>query len=172
MDWTKEENVTELKKLWAAGLSASDIGDRMGASRNSILGKAHRLRLTDRSTTQRVDAKRVKRVGRLSKTPRPLIYGRTPQGFSLTPTEGEPLPPPQETDIPRKPLELLEDNECRWPTREINGRHHFCAAPKLSPWHSYCAAHTKRSVNEVVAYRVPPRPMAAKIPTFADAEAD
>jgi hypothetical protein len=39
------ERLAQLRSLWATGLSASQIGDRIGISRNAVLGKIHRLGL-------------------------------------------------------------------------------------------------------------------------------
>jgi hypothetical protein len=49
--WT-DERVEQLKKLWGAGLSASQVAAelRCGATRNSVIGKVHRLGLSKRST--------------------------------------------------------------------------------------------------------------------------
>ena len=45
--WT-DERLDELKKLWAEGLSISQIGEALGVSRNAIAGKAHRMGLPKR----------------------------------------------------------------------------------------------------------------------------
>ena len=43
MSWT-DERVELLKKLWADGLSASQIaGELGGITRNAVIGKVHRL---------------------------------------------------------------------------------------------------------------------------------
>ena len=48
MAWT-DERVELLKKLWAEGLSASQIAGRLGGvTRNAVIGKAHRLGLKGR----------------------------------------------------------------------------------------------------------------------------
>ena len=47
MTWT-EERVAELQRLWDTGKSASEIGKILGVSKNSVVGKAHRLKLTAR----------------------------------------------------------------------------------------------------------------------------
>ena len=44
MAWT-EEKVSELKELWGSGLTTSQIGERLGYSKNAVIGKAHRLGL-------------------------------------------------------------------------------------------------------------------------------
>ena len=53
MAWT-EERVELLKKLWAEGLSASQIAGRLGGvTRNAVIGKVHRLGLAGRATSSR-----------------------------------------------------------------------------------------------------------------------
>jgi GcrA cell cycle regulator len=47
MAWT-EEMVEELKKLWDEGVTTGEIGRRLHISKNSIVGKVHRLGLSGR----------------------------------------------------------------------------------------------------------------------------
>ncbi len=47
MPWT-DDMVDSLKKMWDEGLSTGEIGKRLGVSKNSIVGKVHRLQLTAR----------------------------------------------------------------------------------------------------------------------------
>ena len=47
MPWT-DEMVEDLKKMWKEGLSTGEIGKRLGVSKNSIVGKVHRLQLDGR----------------------------------------------------------------------------------------------------------------------------
>ena len=46
-EWTTER-VEELTKLWATGLSASEIGRRLGITKNAVVGKVRRLDLAMR----------------------------------------------------------------------------------------------------------------------------
>lgn len=51
MNWT-EERVELLKKLWNEGLSASQVAAQLGGvSRNAVIGKVHRLKLSGRGKT-------------------------------------------------------------------------------------------------------------------------
>lgn len=51
MSWT-DERVEVLKKLWSDGLSASQIAAQLGGvSRNAVIGKVHRLKLSGRGKT-------------------------------------------------------------------------------------------------------------------------
>src|SRR4051795_7024894 len=48
MNWT-DERVELLRKLWSDGLSASQIAAQLGGvSRNAVIGKVHRLKLSSR----------------------------------------------------------------------------------------------------------------------------
>ena len=47
MAWT-DKMVEELKKLWNLGITTGEIGKRLGISKNSIVGKVHRLGLEGR----------------------------------------------------------------------------------------------------------------------------
>ena len=48
MSWT-DERVETLKKMWAEGQSASQIAKELGGvTRNAVIGKVHRLGLSNR----------------------------------------------------------------------------------------------------------------------------
>ncbi len=47
MAWT-DAQIADLKRLWTAGQSASQIGNALGVSKNAVIGKAHRLKLPAR----------------------------------------------------------------------------------------------------------------------------
>ncbi|HSF64779.1 MAG TPA: GcrA family cell cycle regulator, partial [Paracoccaceae bacterium] len=49
MSWT-DERVETLKKMWAEGQSASQIAKELGGvTRNAVIGKVHRLGLSNRA---------------------------------------------------------------------------------------------------------------------------
>ena len=51
MSWT-DERVGILTKMWAEGNSASQIAKELGGvTRNAVIGKVHRLGLSNRATT-------------------------------------------------------------------------------------------------------------------------
>ena len=52
MAWT-EQMVEDLKKMWHEGLTTGEIGKRLGVSKNSIVGKVHRLQLSGRTSPKR-----------------------------------------------------------------------------------------------------------------------
>ena len=53
MSWT-EEREQKLKDLWEKGYTASQIAEMLGegTTRNSVIGKAHRLKLAARATSK------------------------------------------------------------------------------------------------------------------------
>lgn len=53
-DWS-EPRVTQLRKLWADGLSALQIGQALRLSKNAVIGKVHRLGLEGRPSPIRRD---------------------------------------------------------------------------------------------------------------------
>lgn len=43
-----ESAVTTLREMWSEGFSAALIAEKLGTSRNAVIGKAHRLHLEER----------------------------------------------------------------------------------------------------------------------------
>lgn len=57
MSWT-DERVEKLRELWAEGMSASQIAKIMGGvTRNAVIGKVHRLGLSNRGPSATEEAK-------------------------------------------------------------------------------------------------------------------
>jgi len=50
MSWT-DEAVQLLKELWLEGRSAREIGERLGMTRNAVIGKANRMGLAHKTKT-------------------------------------------------------------------------------------------------------------------------
>ena len=107
MTWN-DERVDALKKLWADGLSASQIAGRLGGvTRNAVIGKVHRLGLAGRATTSRMKSHRP-RVRTAQAAKRGLMMRTRPPGGvansplkSLYLADTEPyVPPAEELVIP------------------------------------------------------------------------
>ena len=87
--WT-DERVELLKKLWADGLSASQIATELGnVTRNAVIGKVHRLGLSGRA----------KDVKAASATPRARKVTRAPSAPA-------PIPPQPHSNVVLAPIPL------------------------------------------------------------------
>src|SRR3954469_23529852 len=81
MNWT-DERVETLKKLWADGLSASQIAAELGGiTRNAVIGKVHRLGLSGRAKSPTSAAPRPRKTRphtqHMVRVARPAIRGNT-----------------------------------------------------------------------------------------------
>src|SRR3990167_3504199 len=150
MAWT-DERVELLKKLWAEGLSASQIAGRLGSvTRNAVIGKVHRLGLSGRATTSRMKSHR----------PRPRMASKRMAKARFSPL-GNPAfralyqeqaevyhPPVEELAIPlneRKTIQTLSECSCRWPIGDPQlSDFHFCGKNKV-PGLPYCEFHARRA---------------------------
>ncbi|MEM9967265.1 MAG: GcrA family cell cycle regulator [Pseudomonadota bacterium] len=99
MSWT-EERVEILKKLWGEGQSASQIAKELGGvTRNAVIGKVHRLGLSNRatSTTNKPDAKGKPAAKTEAKT-------KAPAQSTAPEMKTEPANPPKSTLPARKQI--------------------------------------------------------------------
>jgi GcrA cell cycle regulator len=158
MAWT-DDRVEQLKKLWAEGLSASQIAGRIGGvSRNAVIGKVHRLGLSGRATTSRMKSHRSR--PRSAITAKRALRTRigvvgNPALRALYQPESEPYVQPfEELDIPlneRRTIQTLTECSCRWPIGDPQTpEFHFCNRNKV-PGLPYCEFHARRAFQ-------PPQP--------------
>jgi len=59
-DWTPER-VSTLMALWGEGIPTSEIGRRLGVTKNAVVGKVHRLGLPKRNSPIRTEKPVVKK---------------------------------------------------------------------------------------------------------------
>ena len=117
--WT-DERLEELKKLWAQGLSISQIGEALGVSRNAIAGKAHRMGLPKR--------------------PSPISKPKAEK------RKVEPVV--EEQDLPLR-LELRQlvwsRSKCCWPTGDPKKNGFVFCGDTVVPGKPYCLPHCKEA---------------------------
>jgi GcrA cell cycle regulator len=149
ISWS-EERIALLTELWAEGLSTSKIAVSLGdVSRNSVIGKVHRLGLPGRKTTSRSSKARSSGRKRRIASPRPV------QGASaLEPVKASaPKPMPRLVIVSEmeKVVEIaagvklldLDEHMCRWPEGDPKaGDFHFCGRRSVESL-SYCARHAR-----------------------------
>ena len=154
MAWT-DDRVEVLKKLWAEGLSASQIAARLGGvTRNAVIGKVHRLGLSGRATPSRTPRPKPRRT-REPSHPSKISSFRTAGATALkvdTEIDSHPIieaepAPLREVSTPssgeRCNILQLSDKTCRWPIGDP-GSEDFCfcgATPKAGQ--PYCDHHVQ-----------------------------
>ncbi len=91
MSWT-DERVEKLKELWAEGMSASQIAKVMGGvTRNAVIGKVHRLGLSNRGGPAPDEGQR---------PAEPVAPVASPAPAAAAPPAPEPAPAPVEETLP------------------------------------------------------------------------
>ena len=154
MSWT-DDRVATLTKLWADGLSASQIAAELGGvTRNAVIGKVHRLGLSGRAKPANTSARKIKTAARGGSTynarPRALKpTGRTaPSAPSRPVIEDIPVPVSKKID-----LVDLSEKTCKWPHGDPSGNDfHFCGnTPKEDA--PYCEYHCRLAYQTVTDRR-------------------
>jgi GcrA cell cycle regulator len=153
--WT-DERVELLKKLWADGLSASQIaGELGGITRNAVIGKVHRLGLSGRAKapSSSVPRQRKPRAPSMFRAPRPMMRGNTALAHAPA-YDYDPEPEPEliENIIPigqRCTLLELNDEKCHWPIGDPGQPDFFFCGGKTGTGIPYCGYHAR------VAYQPP-----------------
>ena len=130
MSWT-EERVETLKTMWGEGKSASQIAKELGGvTRNAVIGKVHRLGLSNRATPAKATTKEAakpkvapkakskpaeseveKEVKAETPAPKPAVAKEVPRTKAIIPA-GQPLPPqPSNSEISAEALASLVEIE-------------------------------------------------------------
>ena len=142
MAWT-DDRVDELKKLWAEGLSASQIAKQLGGvTRNAVIGKVHRLGLSGRATPSR-PARRPAAAPTRTRAPsqpaKPRVTARAePTTSPVKVLEAAPLPNGEFATVL-----TLKDSMCKWPLGDpATGDFRFCGR-RSSAGDAYCEAHAE-----------------------------
>jgi GcrA cell cycle regulator len=154
MNWN-DERVELLKKLWADGLSASQIAAQLGGvSRNAVIGKVHRLKLSGRGRTSSATPRPKKTApngGRSSsRGGRPVTasIGATAlkAQYDVEAVARRDLRPIEDVVVPiSRKLKLVELNEhtCKWPNGDpMSEDFSFCGNDSGDSG-PYCTYHSR-----------------------------
>ena len=140
-----DESTELLRRLWAEGLTASQIALRLGhgTTRNMVIGRARRLKLARRAPSPSEYPKLTKEE-KLARRRAQHIAKRLAAGAVPRVRRKPPRPvaaPVVSTAYAGPPLSIVEvgPNQCRYAVTE-RSPHLFCAAPSIGPW---CSEHRK-----------------------------
>jgi GcrA cell cycle regulator len=147
MTWT-DERVELLKKLWADGLSASQIAGELGSiTRNAVIGKVHRLGLSGRAKSPASASPRPRkpRSHPMLRVSRPAIRGNTALAHAFE-YDLEPEPELIDNVIPigqRRTLLELTEETCRWPIGDPGTADFFFCGGQTMNTLPYCSYHSR-----------------------------
>ncbi|WP_409433253.1 GcrA family cell cycle regulator [Litorimonas sp. RW-G-Af-16] len=145
MAWT-EDRVATLTKLWADGLSASQIAKQLGGvTRNAVIGKVHRLGLSGRAKPSSPRKKATAAAQPSAPRTRTVRAPATPRKPRVVVEIAQPEPP-----LEAKPLSngefatilTLTDHMCKWPIGDPSKTDFRFCGRKTDPDEPYCKAHS------------------------------
>jgi len=139
--WTAER-IAQLKSCFEAGLTCAQIACEIGVSRNAVIGKINRLRLSRVATS--VVAKRPR-----NPPPRARTQHRILAALRV-------VPPPEDVFVssgPRCSLDQLDKETCRWPISEPGARDFGFCGGRAVPGLPYCAAHARLAYQPAAGHR-------------------
>jgi GcrA cell cycle regulator len=154
MAWT-EDRVETLSKLWADGLSASQIATQLGGvTRNAVIGKVHRLGLSGRAKPSRPKPAKPAAAARPKPAPKPARAATTATTAAVAKYNAkveEQLP----VSVERPPLEAkplkdgtyatiltLTDHMCKFPIGDPKADEFRFCGRKTEPDEPYCTPHS------------------------------
>ncbi len=157
MAWT-DEMVEDLRQLWEQGLSASEIAKKIGVSKNSVVGKVHRLCLTARpSPIKKKDedeaVKAVAKPQKTSKPEKPAKVKKEEASVREVVLEGPVVEAEIEivTEAPKAEkhhdcnghvkLVELDSHTCRWPLGDPRDEDFCFCGRKVRMGQTYCEEH-------------------------------
>jgi GcrA cell cycle regulator len=183
MSWT-DDRVATLTKMWGEGQSASQIAKELGGvTRNAVIGKVHRLGLSNRATSgskggakpkaaakpaaaraAKPAAKAKPKAAPANTAPKPVL----PPRKAIIPA-GQPLPPQpsaneispealatvREVEKKAKKIGLMELTErtCKWPIGDPATDEFWFCGLPSEPGKPYCEAHVGVAFQPMSARR-------------------
>jgi len=158
MAWT-DDRVATLTKLWADGLSASQIAKQLGGvTRNAVIGKVHRLGLSGRAkpssparkaAARKTAASSASRARAASKSkPKSVRAPSVPRAPRVVAKAPVPPPPPP---LEAKPMSngefatimTITEHMCKWPIGDPGADNFRFCGRKTDPEEPYCLAHSR-----------------------------
>ncbi len=153
MAWT-DEMIEQLIQLWQSGLTTNDIAKELGMSKNSIVGKVHRLNLEARPSPikkkeEEVTVSEEKSVKKEKNTPQQIVIEFEEQVEKIKVEKQE-----KPENIEQKPvvhthkrpvtcvkLSELDSHTCRWPIGDPKDEDFCFCGKKVRPGQTYCDEH-------------------------------
>lgn len=147
MSWT-DERVAILKKLWGEGKTAAEIASELGGvTRNAVIGKAHRLKLSNRVSPIQQNKKPKAAAPPPAPSPRKARKAMVDEAMK----KGKGLS-----------LDELTGSQCRWPSGDPQHDDFGFCGHRSVPGLPYCEDHAR------VAYQAASKSRVLKAEDFED----
>lgn len=145
-----DDRVEQLKRLWEAGLSASQIAAELGnVTRNAVIGKVHRLGLSGRAKSTSSSSvprpRKTRPAQQMMRISRPVSRGNTALAHAFE-MEVDVDTVPFDNVVPmsqRKTLLELTEDTCHWPVGDPGSSDFFFCGGKSLASLPYCAHHSR-----------------------------
>ena len=157
-----DEMIEDLKKMWQEGLTTGEIGKRLNVSKNSIVGKVHRLGLSGRpSPIKKKAPEQQDKTAEKKPATAPKAKAQEPkvaEQKTKAPAKEKASAPVEEKSVihitPQPKVESphhhnhnlslteLDNHTCRWPIGDPkDDNFHFCGK-KVRIGQTYCDEHS------------------------------
>lgn len=161
MSWT-EQQIQALKQMWGNGFSASDIAKSLGGgmTRNAVIGKAHRLKLSLPLATAQPSESALSKNGTFSAIVKPSKKRVMLRPLPPLPT-AEKMPVKQQVVEAEQPAAILSkriegiavtkagERHCRWPIGDPRSpEFRFCGCNTYESL-PYCVDHARVAYQTV-----------------------
>lgn len=151
MIWN-EEAVEELKRMWERGMTTGQIAKALNVTKNSIIGKVHRLCLTARpSPIKKAEPadennckeknKAVKQVQKQAKEKAPSVR-KEKEPAKQAQKSAPQVTAPVTTEATHIPLVKLDNHTCRWPLGDPRDEDFCFCGKKIKTGQTYCEEHS------------------------------
>lgn len=148
MIWT-DEAVEELKKMWDKGMTTGQIAKVLNVTKNSIIGKVHRLCLTARPSPIKKSSNSEKKETKTAKQEKaPKTKTATPKAEkekAVAPSKKEEIikkEAPAAVEELNIPLVKLDNHTCRWPLGDPRDEDFCFCGKKIKTGQTYCEEHS------------------------------
>ncbi len=146
IEWSAD-HIADLTRLWSEGHSASVIGKQLGRTRNSVIGKVHRLDLATRLSTISARKERPPRGPRANNGAFRKSRAKPLHIVRVKPPRPQEVPPPHARMISLMELTALD---CKWPIgHPKEPGFGFCGAWRFGNG-VYCDHHTRMAYIPVM----------------------
>lgn len=137
MAWT-DQMVEDLRQMWIEGLTANEIAKKLGVSKNSIVGKVHRLCLTARPSPIKKKEDEI--------LPEAIPEAENEPVVEELAAQENVIPEPVENANRLSPLGIklvnLDSHTCRWPLGDPRDEDFGFCGKKVRAGQTYCDEHS------------------------------